>query len=80
MSNTLWGGRFTESTDSFVQEFTASVQFDQRMAEQDIQGSRAHAAMLAGAGVLSADDLADATTNNFFNLFTKAARPADKAR
>ena len=34
----LWGGRFTEATDSFVQRFTASVSFDQRMAPQDIQG------------------------------------------
>ena len=59
MSNLLWGGRFTESTDAFVQEFTASVQFDQRMAQQDIEGSRAHASMLGRAGVLSAGDVAD---------------------
>ena len=42
----LWGGRFSEATDSFVQRFTASVEFDQRMAEQDIAGSLAHADML----------------------------------
>ncbi len=59
MSNLLWGGRFTESTDAFVQEFTASVQFDQRMAQQDIDGSRAHASMLGRAGVLSDSDVAD---------------------
>ncbi len=53
----LWGGRFTEATDSFVQRFTASVEFDQRMAAQDIQGSLAHAAMLHDVGVLSTEEL-----------------------
>ena len=51
--NKLWGGRFSESTDEFVQEFTASVRFDQRMYAQDIRGSIAHATMLAEAGVLT---------------------------
>jgi argininosuccinate lyase len=46
----LWGGRFSEATDSFVQRFTASVGFDQRMAEQDIRGSLAHAQMLTCQG------------------------------
>ncbi|MEM7257635.1 MAG: argininosuccinate lyase, partial [Pseudomonadota bacterium] len=59
MSNTLWGGRFTESTDEFVQSFTASVRFDQRMAQQDISCSRAHARMLGTVGVLSAQDVND---------------------
>ncbi|MBN7798239.1 argininosuccinate lyase [Parahaliea mediterranea] len=54
----LWGGRFTEATDRFVQRFTASVDFDQRMAQEDIAGSLAHAEMLAAVGVLSADELA----------------------
>jgi len=57
MSNKLWGGRFTESTDEFVQTFTASVTFDQRMAQQDIECSRAHAKMLGSVGVLSSDDV-----------------------
>ncbi len=52
----VWGGRFSEATDSFVQRFTASVDFDQRMAHEDIAGSLAHAAMLVTAGVLSADE------------------------
>tara|TARA_R110000772_G_scaffold245757_1_gene359226 strand:- start:24954 stop:26357 length:1404 start_codon:yes stop_codon:yes gene_type:complete len=52
-TNTLWGGRFAEPTDQFVQRFTASVEFDQRMAAEDIQGSRAHADMLCAVGVLS---------------------------
>jgi argininosuccinate lyase len=51
--NQLWGGRFTESTDAFVQAFTASVTFDKRMYAQDIRGSIAHATMLAEAGVLT---------------------------
>ena len=54
----LWGGRFSEATDSFVQRFTASVSFDQRMAAEDIAGSLAHAAMLARIGVLSEEELA----------------------
>ena len=52
----LWGGRFSEATDSFVQRFTASVDFDQRMAQQDIEGSLAHAAMLHSVGVLTAEE------------------------
>ncbi|RYZ82427.1 MAG: argininosuccinate lyase, partial [Moraxellaceae bacterium] len=49
----MWGGRFSEATDAFVAEFTASVQFDQRFYKQDIAGSIAHATMLASVGVLS---------------------------
>ncbi|MBX2809832.1 MAG: argininosuccinate lyase [Cellvibrionaceae bacterium] len=49
----LWGGRFAEATDTFVQRFTASVDFDRRMYPQDIRGSIAHATMLADVGVLS---------------------------
>ncbi len=49
----LWGGRFTEATDAFVEAFTASVEFDQRLFRHDIEGSKAHARMLAKVGVLS---------------------------
>jgi argininosuccinate lyase len=52
-SSGMWGGRFTEATDAFVAQFTASVQFDQRLYRQDIQGSIAHATMLASVGVLT---------------------------
>ena len=55
----LWGGRFSEATDSFVQRFTASVNFDRRMAAEDIAGSLAHAEMLCAAGVLTQEELAD---------------------
>lgn len=48
-----WAGRFTEATDKFVEAFTASVNFDKRLAQHDIQGSKAHAAMLAKIGVLT---------------------------
>ena len=47
-----WGGRFETPTDAFVEAFTASVQFDRRLYAQDIQGSIAHATMLAATGVL----------------------------
>ncbi|AHK77883.1 argininosuccinate lyase [Ectothiorhodospira haloalkaliphila] len=49
----LWGGRFSEPTDQFVEAFTASVGFDQRLYRHDIEGSCAHARMLARVGVLS---------------------------
>ena len=52
-TNSAWGGRFSEATDAFVQRFTASVEFDQRMYAQDIEGSVAHATMLAKVGVLT---------------------------
>ncbi len=51
-----WGGRFSEATDAFVERFTASVQFDQRLYRHDIQGSIAHASMLAKTGVLSTEE------------------------
>ena len=49
----LWSGRFSEPTDAFVEAFTASVEFDQRLYRYDIEGSIAHATMLARAGILS---------------------------
>lgn len=52
-----WGGRFSESTDAFVEAFTASINFDKRLYKHDIQGSRAHARMLGKAGILSTDDV-----------------------
>tara|TARA_B100000519_G_scaffold174220_1_gene162000 strand:+ start:258 stop:1667 length:1410 start_codon:yes stop_codon:yes gene_type:complete len=51
-----WGGRFSEPTDAFVEKFTASVGFDQRLYHHDITGSIAHATMLAEVGVLTADE------------------------
>ena len=51
-----WGGRFSEATDAFVERFTASVEFDQRLYHHDINGSIAHATMLASVGVLTDDE------------------------
>ena len=48
-----WGGRFSEPTDAFVEGFTASVLFDKRLYHHDIEGSIAHATMLAKVGVLT---------------------------
>jgi argininosuccinate lyase len=50
----LWGGRFSEPTDAFVERFTASVSFDKRLYKADINGSIAHASMLEKVGILSA--------------------------
>ncbi len=52
----LWGGRFQAGTDARVEAFSASVQYDQRLYAHDIQGSVAHASMLAKVGVLSAQE------------------------
>ncbi len=52
----LWGGRFAQGTDARVEAYTESISFDRAMYKQDIAGSRAHAAMLAAQGVLTADE------------------------
>jgi len=51
-----WAGRFAEPTDSFVEAFTASVDFDRRLYRHDIEGSIAHARMLARQGILAAEE------------------------
>ena len=55
-TNQAWGGRFNEPVDEFVARFTASVNFDQRLYRQDIQGSIAHAKMLTEAEVLTTEE------------------------
>ena len=52
----LWAGRFNEPTDAFVEAFTASVEFDQKLANFDIDGSIAHATMLASQDILTAEE------------------------
>ena len=74
-TNSAWGGRFQESTDAFVAEFTASVGFDQRLAQEDITGSRAHAAMLVKQGVLSEAD-GDAIARGLDAIADEIARGA----
>ena len=56
MSEKLWGGRFSKTTDEMINEFQASIGFDRRMYREDIAGSLAHAAMLAKVGILSEKD------------------------
>ena len=53
----LWGGRFTQPTDKFVEEFTASINFDKRLYHQDIRGSIAHASMLGKQGIIPMEDV-----------------------
>ena len=52
----LWGGRFTKETNELVNNFNASISFDQKFYKQDIQGSIAHAKMLAAQGIISEDE------------------------
>ncbi len=54
----LWGGRFSKETDSLANDFQSSIAFDQRLYREDIQGSVAHAEMLAAQGVISQEDKA----------------------
>ena len=56
MSEKLWGGRFEKSTDEMINEFQASINFDKRMYREDIEGSQAHAKMLAAQKIISDDD------------------------
>ncbi len=55
-ANSMWGGRFSDGPDAIMEAINASIGFDQRLAPQDITGSRAHAAMLADCGIISAVD------------------------
>ena len=57
-SNQMWGGRFAAGPDAIMEAINASIGFDKRMAEQDIRGSRAHAAMLAAQGILTDNEAA----------------------
>ena len=55
-SNAMWGGRFAAGPDAIMEAINASIGYDQRMARQDIEGSRAHAAMLAAQGIVTHSD------------------------
>lgn len=52
----LWGGRFTKETNQLVHNFNASLSFDQKFFEEDIEGSIAHVTMLAKQGILTEED------------------------
>ena len=58
----LWGGRFAQPTNKFVEEFTASIDFDKRLYSQDIRGSLAHATMLGKQGIIPAADVTAITS------------------
>ena len=55
----LWGGRFTKETDQLVYNFNASITFDQKFYKQDMEGSIAHAKMLAKQGILTEQEKDD---------------------
>lgn len=55
-SNKMWGGRFASGPDAIMEEINASIDFDQKLYAQDIQGSIAHAKMLADNGIISTED------------------------
>ena len=52
----LWGGRFTKETNKLVEEFTASISFDQKLAKEDIAGSMAHVQMLGECSIIPTED------------------------
>src|SRR5437588_4637045 len=54
MSNKMWGGRFADSPDAVMEEINASIDFDRHLYRQDIVASKAHSAMLAKQGIISA--------------------------
>jgi argininosuccinate lyase len=56
MSNEMWGGRFTRSPAAIMEDINASIDVDRHLFRQDIAASKAHAAMLAEQGIISADD------------------------
>ena len=53
----LWGGRFTKETNELVEKLTASIEFDQKLALEDIEGSLAHVEMLGVCGIIPAEDV-----------------------
>ncbi|WP_395319115.1 argininosuccinate lyase [Fructilactobacillus frigidiflavus] len=62
MSDKLWGGRFQAETNALVDQFGASINFDQLMAAEDIEGSLAHVKMLGKTGILAESDVAQIVT------------------
>ena len=65
----MWGGRFQQSTDELVEQFSESISFDARLYEHDIRGSIAHATMLAAVGVLTNEER-DAIIAGLSNILT----------
>ncbi len=72
-SNAMWGGRFASGPDAIMEAINASIDFDKRMARQDIEGSRAHAAMLAAQGIISDSD-AEAIREGLLTVLSEIER------
>jgi argininosuccinate lyase len=56
MNTRMWGGRFSEGPDAIMEEINASIDFDRKLFRQDIEASRAHAAMLGATGIIGRED------------------------
>jgi argininosuccinate lyase len=69
----LWGGRFTKRPEQWIDEFGASIAFDQQLAQEDIEGSLVHVKMLAKCGILQGED-AEAIQNGLFSLLEQAKK------
>ncbi|HHH89522.1 MAG TPA: argininosuccinate lyase [Aliiroseovarius sp.] len=69
-ANAMWGGRFASGPDAIMEAINASIGFDRRLARQDIEGSRAHAAMLAATGILTDKD-ADAIREGLLTILSE---------
>ncbi|WP_333683874.1 argininosuccinate lyase [Pontibaca methylaminivorans] len=69
-SNQMWGGRFAAGPDAIMEKINASIDYDRRMAAQDIAGSKAHAAMLAATGIISDSD-ADAIREGLVTVLSE---------
>lgn len=57
----LWGGRFQGKSEAWIDDFGASISFDQKMAKEDLAGSLAHVAMLSKCGIIPASEAAEIT-------------------
>ncbi|HHS94823.1 MAG TPA: argininosuccinate lyase [Rhodobacterales bacterium] len=69
-ANAMWGGRFAAGPDAIMEAINASIGFDKRLARQDIEGSRAHAAMLAATGIITDKD-ADAIREGLLTILSE---------
>jgi argininosuccinate lyase len=61
MTSKIWGGRFQSASDAILEAINVSIDFDKRLASQDVRGSLAHVAMLAATGIVSQEDAAAIT-------------------
>jgi argininosuccinate lyase len=57
-ANKMWGGRFKGGPAAIMEAINVSIDFDKRLAEHDLEGSQAHAAMLAAKGIIKKTDAA----------------------